>query len=432
MRIVQITPGTGTFHCGSCLRDLALVKVLRRLGHEVLLVPMYLPLVTDEAQPESEVYFGGVNVYLQQKSKLFRVTPRWLDQWLDQPGLLCKVAQKAHLTSPEAQGELMLSMLAGAAGRQAKELDRLVAYLRTQPKADVVVLSNAMLLGLAPRLKEGLGVKVVATLQGEDTFVDRLPAELRQAAWGRLSELAQQADGLIAISGYYRDTMAARLHLPSARIDVVYNGIDTQLYAASDEPARENGELVIGYLARMCADKGLHTLVDAYVKLMQRQQVRNVELRITGAMTQGDEGYVNEQKNKLIKAGLLDRVTWQPNVDLAEKVKFLQGLDVLSVPATYGEAFGLYVLEALACGVPVVQPRHGAFPELLTQTGGGVLCDPDDPDDLAEKLGALLADPARARTLGAQGCRAVRERFNMDVMAGQLLAVYERGSEKRG
>ncbi len=434
MRIVQITPGTGTFHCGSCLRDLALVKALRKLGHEVLLVPMYLPLVSDVAVAESEVFFGGVNVYLQQKAGVFRHTPRWLDRWLDQPGVLRKVAEKAHLTSPQAQGELMMSMLAGAAGRQTKELERLVAFLQTQPKADVVVLSNALLLGLAPRLKQALRTKVVVTLQGEDTFVDRLPPELRDSAWAKMCELAQQVDGLIAISGYYRDTMAARLNLPIERIDVVYNGIDVGLYAPADRAAGETSDgLVIGYLARMCADKGLHTLVDAYVRLMQRRRTMQgvttkVSLQVAGAMTAGDVGYVQAQKKKLADAGLTEHVTWQANVDLAEKVKFLQGLDLLSVPATYGEAFGLYVLEALACGVPVVQPRHGAFAELLAQTGGGMLCEPDDAEDLANQLDGLLNDLPKARTLGAQGCQRVREGFNMDLMAKKVLGVYERVS----
>lgn len=426
MRIVQITPGTGSFHCGSCLRDIALVKALRKLGHEVLLVPMYLPLITEEPIAEREVFFGGVNVFMQQQSAVFRHTPRWLDRWLDRPGLLRSVASKAHLTSPQAQGELMLSMLAGEDGKQVKELHRLVEFLRGQPKADVVVLSNAMLLGLAPGLQKGLGVKVLATLQGEDTFVDRLPEALREQAWGKLRELAQQVDGRVAVSRYYRDTMAERLHLAPTAIDVVYNGIDVSVYETAGPATPSADQPVVGYLARMCPDKGLHTLVDAFVVLMQRGKVPGARLHIAGARTPGDVAYVDEQQAKLTQAALQERVTFSPNVELAQKLAMLRSCSVLSVPATYGEAFGLYVLEALAMGVPVVEPRHGGLTELVELTGGGMLCKPDDAVDLAQKLEELLLDSDHARKLGATGQTVVREQFTMETMAREVIKIYQR------
>ena len=85
------------------------------------------------------------------------------------------------------------------------------------------------------------------------------------------------------------------------------------------------------------------------------------------------------------------------------KVRFLHGIDVLSVPTTYREPKGLYVLEALANGVPVVQPRHGSFPELIEATGGGLLVNPDDPHDLARALRQLFDDPGSPRRAGPQG-----------------------------
>ncbi len=80
MRILHLTPGTGSFHCGSCLRDNALVKALRARGHDAMMVPLYLPLVTDadEANPEQAVRVGGVGLFLQQKFPWFRFMPRSL------------------------------------------------------------------------------------------------------------------------------------------------------------------------------------------------------------------------------------------------------------------------------------------------------------------------------------------------------------------
>src|SRR5437763_268183 len=96
MRIVQLTAGTGSFYCGTCLRDNALVAELRRQGHDALLVPLYLPLALDEppATPATPLFYGGVNVYLQQQSSLFRKTPRWVDRLLDAPGVLRAAAKR--------------------------------------------------------------------------------------------------------------------------------------------------------------------------------------------------------------------------------------------------------------------------------------------------------------------------------------------------
>jgi glycosyltransferase involved in cell wall biosynthesis len=117
-------------------------------------------------------------------------------------------------------------------------------------------------------------------------------------------------------------------------------------------------------------------------------------------------------------------VEFHPNVDRAAKLAFLRSLSVFSVPARYGEAFGLYVLEAMAAGVPVVMPRVAAFPELIEATGGGVLCAADDPRALAEALEELLLDQPRVRALGEAGRCAVFARFSAEAMAQAMAQVY--------
>src|SRR5208283_2420020 len=134
---------------------------------------------------------------------------------------------------------------------------------------------------------------------------------------------------------------------------------------------------------------------------------------------------VDALRQRLRAKVFLDDVEFFPNVDRAGKLAFLRSLSVFSVPALYGEAFGLYVIEAMASGVPVVQPRHAAFPELIALTGGGVLCEPDNPTALADAIEPLLLDAARARALGETGRKAVREKFNADTMATETLRAYE-------
>ena len=114
--------------------------------------------------------------------------------------------------------------------------------------------------------------------------------------------------------------------------------------------------------------------------------------------------------------------TYVGAVDRLGKIEFLRSLDALSVPTTYRDPKGLFVLEALAAGVPVVQPAHGAFPELLESLGGGRLVPPNDAQRLAHGLHQLLIDEESRRRLSQQGCRAVHERFNAEAMARGTLA----------
>ena len=424
MRIVQLTPGTGSFYCGTCLRDNALVVELRRQGHEALLAPLYLPMMLDEdhASPDSPLFYGGVNVYLQQKSALFRKTPRSVDRLLDAAPVLKLAARQAEMTQAADVGDLMVSTLRGETGRQAKELDRLVEWLADEIQPEVVCLSNALLVGLARQIKAATGAAVVCTLQGEDSYLDAMTEPSRQQSWEALIERCADVDAFLAVSHYYADEMGRRAQLPAERVHVVYNGISLEGYGPAPSPPDPPA---IGYLARMCPAKGLHTLVEAYIQLRHRDRVQKLQLRVAGSCTRADEAFVAQLQQRLEEAGLLADAEFRKNVDRDEKITFLQSLSALSVPATYGESFGLYVIEALAAGVPVVQPRSGAFPELIEATGGGLLCEPDDASDLAQKLETLLLDPDRSRAMGAAGRQAVQQRFSVEQMAREAALVFE-------
>jgi glycosyltransferase involved in cell wall biosynthesis len=425
MRLVQITAGTGDFYCGNCVRDNALVNALNALGHEALMLPLYLPMVTDESaiRKGTPILFGGINVYLQQKSAFFRNTPRWVDALLDSEFLLRKAAQQMGMTKARELGELTVSTLQGENGKQIKELKRLVDWLREYGKPEVVCLSNALLMGLGKTIRHSLGVPVVGTLQGEDGFLDALPSPYREQAWETLRDCCRGIEAFIPVSRYYGEVMSQRLNLPADKVHVVHNGISLAGYLP---PAPRVNPPVLGYLARMCSDKGLSRLVTAFIRLKQRNRIPGLRFHIGGTMTRSDEPFVNRIKQQLGTEGLTESVVFKPNLTHAEKITFLSGLTVLSVPATYGEAFGLYVLEALAAGVPVVQPDHAAFPEILGLTGGGLLYNPQIEQDLEDKLESLLLEPHQARQLGAAGRKVVYEMFSMKAMAKGVIEVMEK------
>jgi glycosyltransferase involved in cell wall biosynthesis len=423
MRIVQVSAGTGSFHCGNCMRDNTLVTALRKRGHDAILLPLYLDMVLDEP-PQTRgapLLFGGINVYLQHKLSLFRKTPRWIDKLFDSPAVLRAAAKGAGMTTAKDLAEVTISSFQGEDGPQVKELDRLADWLKAEPP-DVVSLSTALMLGMTRRIKERTGARVVCTMQGEEAFMDSFPEPYRTRAWDLLSERARDADALIAPTRYYADLMIRRARLDRERVHVVPNGIALDGYSAA--PAAPDPP-VLGYLARMIPGKGLGTVVEAFILMRQRGRIPDLKLRIAGSRTNTDEPFVRKMEARLEEAGLRGEVEFLPNVSREEKIEFLRSLSVFSVPATYGESFGLYLIEALAAGVPVVQPRSGAFPELVEATGGGVICEPNDPAALAEAIESLLLEPERARALGEAGRRAVAERYSVDRMTEGALQVFE-------
>jgi glycosyltransferase involved in cell wall biosynthesis len=429
MRVACIAAGAAGMYCGSCIHDNTLAAALQRLGTDVVLVPTYTPLRTDEEDVSIDrVFFGGINVYLQQKSALFRHTPAVIDRIFDRPRLLNGLSRFSASTSAADLGALTLSVLEGEQGRQRKELNKLVDWLAGDFKPDLVQLPNSLFLGFARELKRRLGVPVICGLQGEDLFVDGLIEPYKSQVLQLLRQRAADVDGFVAPCDYYSDYMARLLDVPPERVHVVHLGIALQGYG--DPVDKADGSFHIGYLARICPEKGLHLLIDAFIDLRTRLKNRKPTLAIAGYLGLADRGYFQDLMSRLRERGLADAVVYQGEVTREEKIAFLQRLDVLSVPTTYADPKGLFVLESLAAGVPVAQPRHGAFPELIAATGGGVLVDPGSASAVAEALAQLADHPQRRLELGSAGQRAVRDRFDDNTMARNTLTVYKRYSAK--
>jgi len=430
MRIAHILPGSGgTFYCQNCLRDTALVQALRRQGQDVVLVPMYLPIYTDgpELEQDTPVFFGGINVYLQQKSAVFRNTPRWLDRLLDARWLLRMAARHEGSTRASGLGEMTLSMLRGEEGRQVKELDRLVEWLASDEQPDLVHLSSIMLLGLARRIKQALDVPVMCTMQDEDTWIDKVESAYAEACWDAMRERAAECDGFVTVSRHYRDAMCPRLGIDPEAVEVVPIGINMTGY----QPSAHDGPPTLGYLSRLTPSLGLGTLVEAFMILKRKEGLSDLQLRAMGGVTGPDKRFVARLRRRLARAGMAQDVRFVEELDRAARIRFVKELSVLSVPLHAGEAFGTFMVEAWAAGVPVVQPRAGAFPELVAMTGGGVVYDGETAQDLVNALEPLLRDRERTRELGQRAREVALHEFNIETMAERMVAVYENVAARR-
>ncbi|HVG35577.1 MAG TPA: glycosyltransferase family 4 protein [Pyrinomonadaceae bacterium] len=424
MKVLYITAGAANMYCGSCLRDNALAAEMIARGHDVTLVPIYTPTLTDErnVSRKDKVFFGGISVYLQQHLKLFRQTPRVLDRLWDSAWALRLASRSSIPTNPKLLGELTVSMLKGEEGNQRKELQKMLDWLAGEPPPDVISLPYTLLIGLAKPLKEALKRPVVCTLQGEDLFLEGLHEPYRSQSLALIRENVKYVDLFIAVSRYYAEFMPRYLDIPEEKMRVVPLGINLEGYEALE---RSNAEpFTVGYFARIAPEKGLHVLIEAYKHLRERSDFGSARLEVAGYLGSEHEGYLKGVEQKMREWGFAEEFHYRGVLDRQEKIEFLRKLSVLSVPATYDEPKGIFLLEAMACGIAVVQPRRGAFTEIIEKTEGGLLTEPDDAASLAEGIYTLYKNPQLAEELGRNGYRKVREHYSVARMAERALEVY--------
>ncbi len=423
MRLAVITAGGAGMFCGSCMHDNTWVRALRRHGVDAALIPTYTPIrVDDEDVSEQRVFLGGVNVYLDYRWRWWSRLPRALVRWADSRWFL-RVATAFGVSNDAAElGELTLALLQGEQGPQRREIDEFVEFICGELRPDAICFSNALLTGVLPPLRARFDGPIVCTLQGDDIFLESLPTDYRDRALEMIRERVRHFDAFFVHSRYYEQFMSAYLSQPLERFRRITLGIDIAPHTGL--PRRRTGEaLTVGYLARICPEKGADRVVEAFCDWFRQRS--DVRLKIAGYLGSRDRAFFHAVLRRAHKrvGDAIEYVGSPP--DVASKVRFLQSIDVLSVPTRYREPKGLYVLEALANGVPVVQPEHGAFPELVEATGGGLTFPPDRLDALVAAWERLAQDESLRLALAERGRTVVRERFNADVMAEQTREHFE-------
>lgn len=422
MHIAIITAGGAGMFCGSCMHDNTWARSLIDAGADVSLVPTYTPIRVDEEDvSHSDVYFGGIGVYLTHRSRLFRRLPRKLTRWVDRPWALRLASRFGVSTDARQLGALTIEMLQGEDGPHRAHVDELAEMLATQMKPDLICFSNALLAGSARAIRDRLDVPLLCVLQGDDVFLEGLAEPYRSRAIELIHDRAGDFDGFIVHSDYYRDHMVRYLGLDARRFHTLPLGIDLSVH--DGQPSDSTDDLfTIGYFARICPEKGLDRLVAAFRLLHARRP--GVRLKVGGFLGSRDKAFFRQLQADTTDLGDAFTYVGSPP-DTASKVEFFKSLDVLSVPTAYREPKGLYVLEALANGIPVVQPDHGAFRELIEATGGGILVEPGDPQALADALEALVDDNDRRLELATSGQQRVHELYGPQRMAAASLALFK-------
>ncbi len=434
MKVIHLISGAGPMYCGSCMHGNTLAAGLRKEGVDVIVAPLYTPVRTDEENISIDrLSMGGINVYLRESLPLWRWVPSFVRRLLDRPSLVAWAAGRGTKTRPEQLGRLALAMFRGDDGPLKAEVDQLIAWLETESRPDVIHLSNVMLAGLARPLRERLNVPVVATLSGEDTFLDKLPEPYRSQARAELRQRAKDLDALIAMSGYYAEFMAGYLDLPPERIEFIRPGLNLEGHGNRQDRRLDGSEVpfslrpkTVGFFSRICPDKGLHLLVDALLAVQKSGKFPAFRLRVAGYIDRQDQTYLDDILKRVNASQLKDDFEYVGELDRPGKIDFMQSLDLLCIPTVVRESKGLPVLEALANGVPVVLPNHGAFSELVAATGGGLLHEPNSVTALSATLGRMLTDDAFAAECGRRGRVAVHDCFSSPREARETISLYQK------
>ncbi len=417
MKAVFLTAGAAGMYCGSCMHDNAIAKAMIRMGVDCLLQPLYTPIRTDETSIASDhVFFGGIHIYLLQQMPWLRFVPEPVRRTLDWAPLLKWVTRKAHSTNAAQLGELSVSMLRGSHGQQAGEVQRLTRWLAKDIQPDAVLLSNLLIGGSLPAIREALPTaRLVVILQGDDIFLDFLTPPYRTQAIELCRGLVSSVDRFIVHSQFYADKMGALLQIPKDKIVITPLSIDLTPFE-SESPAMEKplDQFRLGYLARITPEKGLHHLVDALVQISTDAEHDDLHVHAAGWLGKNHHPYFSDQQQKIDAASLGHRFKYHGSPSLEEKVSFIRSLDLMCVPTDYEDPKGLFVLEALAAGIPVLQPDHGAFGEIVSATGGGSTYRPGSLDDLVRAILQIKRDHGLRRKWSNQGQASVRANHSVD------------------
>ena len=425
MRIVQIIPGSGgSFYCGNCLRDSKYVDALRKQGHEVIKIPMYLPLFSDEHDlNEVPVFYGAVSIYLKQQFPFLRKAPKWIDKILNSKPLLKLASSMAGSTNAKGLEEMTVSMLLGENGKQNQELEQLIDWMEKYCHPDLVHISNALLLGLAHQIKERLNVPVICSLQDEDVWVDVMGDAFSKEVWDLMHQKSADVDAFISVSRYFAEKMIRQMNLPPEKVYTLHLGVAPDDYEFIPVKDKQRN---IGFLSRMCHENGFHILVDAFIQLKKIPEFKDVKLIATGGSTGDDSSYLSAIRKKLRKENLENDMEFHDIFEGNGRKEFFKKVSLISVPVLNGEAFGIYLLESMASGIPVIQPSLGAFPEIISLAKGGIIYNPNSAEELSLNLRYLISNEALMQKLSLEGRKGVEVDFNIDILGRQMIEIYQK------
>jgi D-inositol-3-phosphate glycosyltransferase len=385
---------------------------------------------------------GGMNVYVREVSRQ-----------LGELGLDVDVYTRRESPSlptivPVAEGVRLIHIDAGPARPIARDsiLDHLpefVANVRRRTEADGIRydlihahywLSGAVAARLHPRWR----IPVVATFHTLGRMKNRVLTAGPERESDQRAEIEQRtmalADRIIALTAADRRHMLDHYLLPPSKISVVPGGVDLQRFQPRDHATARRAlgigaSKVLLFVGRIQRLKGVDLLLRAAARLVEDTPALADELcvLIVGgrppAQATGPESRELRRLQRIAqRLGIAGLVRFVGAVDQAELPAYYVAADVTVIPSLY-ESFGLVAIESLACGTPVVAARVGGLTSTIQDGQTGYLIPWRDPTLYADRLGALLADPALRQRLGANG-QCVAARYDWAQVAEEVYGVY--------
>ncbi len=416
MKILFILPGSGdSFYCGNCFRDNLQALALRKAGHEVVIMPLYLPLKQASFQGDVPLFFPATTYYVEQKMFGNRRMPSWMKRMLGSDTMLDMASSLSGTTSAEGMEDMTLSMIEGEGLAFEENVKQLIDWVKQTEKPDVIQLSSSLLLGIAKELKKETKLPIVCSLQDEEVWIDSLKSEFAEKAWQGVLANAKYVDRFITTSYYYQQIVETRLP-QLGHVDVIYPGIDVNKYQSNEYPA----DPTIGFFYRMNELDGLDILADAFVLLKQRDTIPNLKLRIGGGYMSPDKKLVKQVKRTL--KPYANDVVIEETYDMDEHADFYRKITVLTVPLRFQEGVGLYLCEAFAAGRPAVEPNTGSFAEIVGN--GGLIYEPNDAQHLADTLEKILTDKQCYQQCQSHALTLAKERYDDMTAARHLSELY--------
>jgi glycosyltransferase involved in cell wall biosynthesis len=417
MKILFIVPGSGDpFYCGNCFRDNLQANALRKAGHDVVIMPLYLPLKDNSFLADTPLFFPATSLYLSQKYFRNKSMPRWMEKILNSDFSLNMAASFSGTTSAEGLEDMTLSMIKGDDNVFLRQVHSIVYWIKEHEQSDIIHLSSNLLIGIAKAIKQEIDIPIVCSLQDEEIWIDTLRKEDAEAAWKGIGENIGYIDRFVTTSQFYKQIITHKFP-QITNIDVIYPGLETEKYASEQYPA----DPVIGFFYRMNETNGLHLLVEAFVKLKKENRVNGLKLRIGGGYTSADKKFLKKMYRILAPYG--KDVYWCDTYKLKDHATFYKEITAICVPITFPESVGLYLCESFAAGRPAIEPATGSFSE--TVGDAGVLYEPNIPEVLADAIEKLLTTDGLWEQCRQNALDLSRTRYNETIQAAELYKVYK-------
>ena len=418
MKILLIIPGSGdTFYCGNCFRDNLYAHALRNTGHDIVIMPLYLPLTNKSFRADTPLFFPATSYYVSQKYYGKGKMPHVLERILDSQSVLRLASSFSGTTSAKGMEQMTLSMIKGDDKHFAQQTEKIIQWITNHDRPDIIHLSSSMLIGIAKAIKNRINIPVVCSLQDEEIWLDSLDNQFSQEAWTSIKNNVSYVDRFIASSKYYKSVALCKI--PGiGEIDIVYPGVNIEKYASLYYPKNPT----IGFFYRMSYENGLDILAKSFVQLKQENSIPNLKLKIGGGYTRENKSFVKSIRN-ILKSYSND-VIWSDHYNLNEHSAFYKDISLICVPVRYNEAAGLYLCEAFAAGRPAVAPNTGSFGEIIENAGKLYL--PNDCENLAKTLKQIFTDNTLYEELKDNALSLSNEKYKDTVAAEKLLKIYSR------